>query len=98
MTAETIEKKIKMVFRRARRGFRLVATHEPAAHESTGRQRFDGHERAATTSCRDAACVLRLSFQRNALAMVFARRADVVADRPRREGRPRALKFVGLAR
>jgi hypothetical protein len=44
------EKKIKMDFRRARRGFRLVATHESSTHESAGRQRFDGCERAATAT------------------------------------------------
>ena len=87
-----------MVFRRARRGLRIVATHESAAHKPAGGQRFDGEQSAAATNRRDAALgVLRLSFQRNALAVVFARRADVVAHCQRRERRPRKSKFVRLA-
>jgi len=71
-----------MAFRRACHGFRLVATHESAAHKPGGRGRFDGQKRAAAARCGDVARgVLRLPFQRNALALVFARRADVMADR-----------------
>jgi len=87
-----------MVFRRACRGLGFVATHKSAAHKPARRQRFDGQQRAAAAGRRDAARgVLRLSFQRNALAVVFARRADVVADRQRREGRPRESESVRLA-
>ena len=78
-----------MVLRRRRRGICLVATNESATHKPAGCQRFDGHERTAAANRRNAALgVLRLSFQRNTLAVVFARRANIVADRERREGRP----------
>ena len=97
MSQLSFEKKSKMVFRRACRGFRFIATHESTAHKSAGRKRFDGQQSAAAAGRRDAARgVLRLSFQRNALAVVFARRADVVADRQRREGRPRESESVRL--
>jgi len=77
-----------MDFYRACRGLCLVATHESAAHESAGHSRFDGQQRTAAAGRRDAARgVLRLSFQRNTLAVVFAHRPDVVAHRRRREGR-----------
>ena len=84
-----------MVFRRGRRGLRFIATHESGAHKPAGGQRFDGEQPAAAASCCDAARgVLRLSFQPNALAVVFAHRTDVVAHRQRRQGRPRTLEPV----
>jgi len=58
-----------MAFRRARRRLRLVATHKSPAHKAARRQRFDGEQPAAAASCCDAARgVLRLPFQRIALA------------------------------
>ena len=92
------EKKIKMAFRRARRGLNVVATHESVAHKPDGHQRFDSQELTAASNRRDAARrVLRLSLRRNALAVVFAHRADVLVDRQRRERRSRTSESVRLA-
>ncbi len=64
-----MKKKIKMDFRRARRGVRFVAVHQSGAHEPAGRERFGGHEPAAAGSRRAAARgVLRLPFARNQMA------------------------------
>jgi hypothetical protein len=94
------EENIEMDFRRARRGVRAVAIHEPAAHEPAGRAgtRFDGHQPAAPAN-RGAAAqrVLRLSFPRNPVAVVQPHRAGVVAGGKRCHARARTAGFFRLA-
>jgi hypothetical protein len=96
---EPDEENFEMDFGRNGRGVRVVAIHESAANQSAGCERFDGEQRAAAAGRCDAARgVLRLPFERNKVAVVFARRADVVADCERRERRARKHEFFRLAK
>jgi hypothetical protein len=92
------DEKVEMDFRRAGCCVCFAAIDESGADEPAGRERFDGDESAAAANRRDfARGVLRLPFLRDQMAVVFARRASVVADCQRCERRASQGEFFRLA-
>lgn len=89
-----------MGFQRVRRGVCPAAIHEPGAHQpaaAAGRRHLRHQSAAAANRGAAARSVLRLSFGRNPVAVVWPRRAGVVAGRRGCERRAGAAELFRLA-